>query len=86
MANVQLGLHEGPEQLEWGDPKSSCLSVGYVFLAELEGEVPSLTDLMYQSGGYPQRASTISEEKRRGGFREVCGIECLCVGVWERGE
>ena len=33
VADVQLGLHVGPEQLERGYPKSYCLDVGYVVLA-----------------------------------------------------
>ena len=47
VADVQLGLHIGLEQLEQGYPKSSCLSVGYVLLAGLlclasvEEDVPS---------------------------------------------
>ena len=52
VADVQLGLHEGLEQLEreGGLPQSCCLYVGYVLLAGLPclasmGEdVPSLTE------------------------------------------
>jgi hypothetical protein len=35
VADVQLGLHMGPEQLDWIYPKSCCQSVGYVLLAGL---------------------------------------------------
>ena len=50
VADVQLGLHVGPEQLEWGYPKSCCPYIGYVLLAELpcvvsvEQDVPSPTE------------------------------------------
>ena len=35
VADVQLGLHMGPEQLDWIYPKSCSLYVGYVLLAGL---------------------------------------------------
>lgn len=30
VADMPLGLHVGPKQLEWGYPKSHCLYMGYV--------------------------------------------------------
>ena len=47
IADVQLGLHVGPEQLEQELFQHCCLSVGYVLLARLpyrasvEEDVPS---------------------------------------------
>jgi hypothetical protein len=35
VADVQLDLLVGPEQLEWGYPKSCCLHVGYILLVGL---------------------------------------------------
>ena len=51
VADVQLSLHVGPQQLEGGHPKSYCVYVGYVLLAGLPcmasvGEdVPSLAEV-----------------------------------------
>jgi hypothetical protein len=57
--------------MELGYPKSCCLSLGYIILAEMPclvsggEEAPSLGDLMCQGRGDTQGLPTCSEEKGR---------------------
>jgi hypothetical protein len=76
VVDVHLNLHVGPEQLEQGYPKSSCLSVGYVLLAGLPclasvGEdAPRLTEtLSARMQGYPPAQRKVGGES--GG--RICG-------------
>jgi hypothetical protein len=51
ISDVQLGLHVGPEQLEWGLSQKLLLVCGYVLLTEqpclasVGEEAPSLTEI-----------------------------------------
>jgi len=84
---MQLGLHVGPKQQEWGYPKICCLFVGYVLLAGLPclasvgEEEPRLTETWSNRAEDTQEVSTHSVEKGRGegdgGQRE---------GKWEMGD
>ena len=72
VADVQLGLHVGLEQLERGYPKSYCLFVGYVLLAgmpclsSLGEEVLSLIETGSARVGEHPRNLNCSDEEGRG--------------------
>jgi hypothetical protein len=76
VVDLLLGLYVCPEQLEWGCPKSCCLYVDYVLLAELlclaSGEGEEVTS-PWGWGGL-----THSEEMERGNGRRIMG-----KGDWE---
>jgi hypothetical protein len=81
MADADLGLHVGPEQLDEGYPKSCCLYTRYVLLAGLPclalvgKEVHSLTEtLSARVGRYPGTPSHLLRGEGEGIWGE---------GLWE---
>jgi len=65
---MQLGLHMGLEQLEWGYPKSFCMSVRYVLLAGLPCLASMGEDVLTELDvpGSHKEPPTCSEKKGKG--------------------
>jgi hypothetical protein len=89
VADVQLGLHVGPEQLEQGLsqkllPVCGICSSSWAPLSGLSGEdAPRLTDLLYQGGGIQSGVPPAQRRRKEGMGRRGDGGRIVGEGYWE---
>ena len=81
---MQLGLHVGSEQLEWGLSQTlwtvGVLLVGLPCLSSVRKDVPSITKSSCAGvRGYSQARVFCSEEKRTGDGESIVYLIMICL-------